>query len=193
MDTADKTAEQTESVASLKDKRAMARSVIATFAATSAAVTTLPLPYKDAAMLSPIELAEINALADVYGIPKDQNVLRLFETTIGLGLASSAARQALRLLDRRPRIKLSSRAESAIIASGLVAFIGITTAIAFERVNMGQLSMEDIDLSSRFQRPAAVEKASQRLSSMLGRVFSEETVDGLKASLSEMRNTIVGM
>ena len=41
----------------LSHKRAMIRSVIISFAAASGAVAALPLPLKDAVMLSPIELA----------------------------------------------------------------------------------------------------------------------------------------
>ena len=49
--------------ATLQHKSKAALGVIAAFAGASAVASTLPLPIKDAVMLSPLELAEINGLA----------------------------------------------------------------------------------------------------------------------------------
>jgi uncharacterized protein (DUF697 family) len=61
----------------LNRKRVFSQSIVATATTSGAVVGAVPIPFPDAAILGPIEIAQINALARVYGIPKNKASLRL--------------------------------------------------------------------------------------------------------------------
>ncbi len=104
--------------------RLRAAGIISGFAAAGAAAVAVPLPVRDAVLLSPLELAEINALADVYGITKDESIRRGFSALIELGAVSTVGRKALGFLERKPLPGVAKRATNAITAAGVVTGIG---------------------------------------------------------------------
>jgi uncharacterized protein (DUF697 family) len=53
-------------------KRVLAQSVVSAATTSGAVAGAVPIPFPDAAILGPIEITQINALARVYGIPKNE-------------------------------------------------------------------------------------------------------------------------
>ena len=188
--TMDEQNEGTTQEDSLESKRVMTRSVIAAFAVASATVATLPLPFKDAVMLSPIELAEINALASIYDIPQEESVHKILDAMAQLGLVSMAARGAISVLDKGIKLKVTTKVRSAAIAAGIVAGVGICSAYAFEQVYLGKRSVSDLGVARKIRESDAWKNISDTVSSNLQKVMKEDTIEGIKLSLSELAKTM---
>ena len=124
--------------------RVRTRRIIASFAAASAVAAAAPLPIKDAIMLSPLELVEVNALASVYGIPQEESVRKIFDGVVELGIVSVVARRAIGVLEARPRLPLVPRVKSALIAAVIVTLVGSLAAYTFEQVYLGKLSIDEL-------------------------------------------------
>ncbi len=101
----------------LNRKRAMAHGV--TGAATAAAVVVgmVPIPFSDALLLSPIEIAEVNALTQVYGINKDEESKQFINSIVEVGTVSVAAKAAISGLKGIPGINLGASAINALAIS----------------------------------------------------------------------------
>lgn len=179
-----------ERVMTIARKRAMVHGVIAAFAAASATVATLPLPVKDAVMLSPIELAEVNALARVYDIPREESVRKIIDAIMQLGVVSMAARGAIGVVDKTVRLRAASTVKSAVIAAVIVAGIGASTAYAFEQIYLGKRSLDDLGLYRRFKKSERWQAAKSSAVSKLHEVTDEATLDGIALSIVEMLKTL---
>ena len=151
------------------------------------------LPVKDAVMLSPIELAEVNALASVYDIPQDNSLRRLLDATMELGVVSMAARGAISIIDRSARKRVLSAAKSALIAATIVAGVGICSAYAFEQVYLGKVSLNELGIFNKIKNTGAWQKVSGSVSGGLEKVMSEDALEGFKVSLSELFKTVAPM
>ena len=55
----------------LQRRRIMAQSVVGAATTTAVVVGAVPIPFSDALILSPTEIAEVNAISSIYGIHKD--------------------------------------------------------------------------------------------------------------------------
>lgn len=173
----------------LGHKRTMTRSIIAAFAAASAVGATLPLPYKGAILLSPIELAEIHALARVYDIPQGESTRKILDSLVQLGIVSMAAHGALGILEKGVKLKVASEIKSAAIATTIVAGIGIGTAYVFEQVYLGKRSASDLGIAQKFKKTEAWQRVSKAVTDNLQKVMDKDSIDGLKIFVSEMVQT----
>jgi uncharacterized protein (DUF697 family)/GTP-binding protein EngB required for normal cell division len=128
----------------LSRKRAMAHGI--TGASTTAAVVVgaVPIPFADALILSPIEIAMVNALARIYGISKNEESKQFFSSIVEVGTVSVAAKSAISTLKAIPGVNLGASALNAIIAGSIVAALGEGTIYAFEQVYLGHKSVTDI-------------------------------------------------
>jgi uncharacterized protein (DUF697 family) len=172
-------------------KRTAARSVILAFAAASAAATVLPLPIKDAAMLSPIELAEVNALAQIYDIPQEESIRGIIDSIMQLGVVSVAARGALGLLERGPRLLAAKHVRSALIAATIVAGVGLSTTFVFEQVHDGTRSLDDLGIYRKVHQSEAWQKLTAQVADALQGVLGDDVTEGLKVSFSEIAKMFV--
>lgn len=140
-----KTAENDIFKFKLKRKKALAQSVIAAATTGGVVVGAVPVPIADALILSPIEVAEINALAQIYGIRKNEESKQFFNSIVEVGTVSVAAKGVISSLKAIPGINLAAGVINAIIAGSFVAAIGEGTAYAFEQVYLGKKTVSDID------------------------------------------------
>jgi len=129
----------------LNRKRAQAHSIVVFFTATATTVGAVPIPFADAVILGPIELAEINALAQLYGINKGEESKQFLNSIVEVGTVSIAAKAAISALKAIPGINLAACVLNAIIAGSIVAAIGEGSIYAFEKVYLGEKSVADID------------------------------------------------
>lgn len=134
----------------LKRKRAMAQSVITASTAAGGAVSAIPLPFADAAILVPVESGLVTALRKIYGIPDGDDAQKIMDTILEVGTASIAAKAAISALKAIPGVNLAGEVinaivAAAIVAAAIVAAIGEGSAFVFEKVYLGEMSAKDVD------------------------------------------------
>jgi uncharacterized protein (DUF697 family) len=129
----------------LNRKRAMAHGITGVSTTAAVVVGAIPIPFADAILLSPIELALINALAQIYGISKNEESKQFFSSVIEVGTVSMVAKSAISALKAIPGVNLGVSVLNAIIAGSIVAALSEGTVYAFEQVYLGKKSVTDID------------------------------------------------
>jgi len=129
----------------LSRKRAMAHSIVGVATVSGAVVGAVPIPIADAIILGPVEIAEINALAQIYGINKDEKSKKFLNSIVEVGTVSLAAKTAISALKAIPGLNIGAAALNAIIAGSIIAALGEGSVYAFEQVYLGKKTTEDID------------------------------------------------
>ena len=140
-----KAGEHDVAVFRLSRKRALAQGIIGVATASAVVVGAVPIPLADSLVLSPIEIAEINALAQLYEINKDEQSKQFFNSIIEAGAISTVAKAAISALKAIPGIDLAASVINAIVAGSFVSAIGEGTLYAFEQVYLGKKSITDVD------------------------------------------------
>ncbi len=134
----------------LNRKRALAQSVVGASTVGGATVGAVPIPIADAMILSPIEVLEINSIAKIYGIKDNEESKRFINSIVEVGTASAAAKAAISALKAIPGINLAAGVLNAVIAAGFVAAIGEGSIYAFEKIYLGEKTLDDIDWIKKF-------------------------------------------
>lgn len=129
----------------LKRKKALAQGIVGLSSTAAVTVGAIPVSFADALLLSPVEVGQINALARLYGINKDEQSKQLFNSIIEVGTVSVAAKTAISALKAIPGINIGASVLNAIIAGAIVATIGEGCIYVFEKIYTGEKSIEDID------------------------------------------------
>lgn len=145
-----KAAEKDVSTFKLKRKRALSQTVIAASITGGAVVGAVPVPIPDALILQPIEVAEINAIASIYGIKNNEDSNKFINSIVEVGTVSLVAKAAINALKAIPGVNLAASVMNSIIAASFVAAIGEGSAYAFEKVYLGEKSITDIDWVKKF-------------------------------------------
>ena len=95
--------------------------------------------------MTPIEVGQINALARLYEINKDEQSKQFFNSIVEVGTVSVAAKTAISALKAIPGINIGASVLNAIMAGAIVAAIGEGSIYVFEKLYTGEKSVEDID------------------------------------------------
>ena len=140
-----KAAEKDLSKFILNRKRILAQSVVTTAAAAGVVVGAVPIPFSDAVLLTPTEIAEVNAVARIYGIGRDEKSKQFLNSIVEVGTVGTAAKALISALKAVPGINLGASAMNALIAGVIVAGLGEGSIYAFEQVYLGNKSINDID------------------------------------------------
>ena len=138
-------AEQDIAEFKLARKRNLAHGVVALATTAGVGIGIAPTTVADALLLTPLEIGEINAVAAIYGIPKNDQSKQFIDSIIEVGTVSAAAKAAVATLKSIPGISLGASVINAIIAGCIVAGLGEGTIYAFEQINLGKKTFEDID------------------------------------------------
>lgn len=104
-------------------KRVLSQSIAGVSTAAGVVAGAVPIPVPDAALLTPIEIAEINALAQVYGIHKGEECKKFFDSIVEIGTVSVVAKAVINARKAIPGIGLAASVVNAIIAGCFVAAI----------------------------------------------------------------------
>lgn len=129
----------------MKRKKALAQSIVAVTTTAAVTVGAIPVPFADALILTPIEVGQINALARLYEINKDEQSKQFFNSIVEVGTVSVAAKTAISALKAIPGINIGASVLNAIMAGAIVAAIGEGSIYVFEKIYTGEKSVEDID------------------------------------------------
>lgn len=129
----------------LTRKRAMAHGIAGVSTTAAVVVGAVPIPFADALILAPVEIALVNSIGQIYGIKNNADSKQFFNSIIEVGTVGAAAKTALSALKAIPGINLGASVMNAIIAGSFVAALGEGTIYAFEQVYLGKKSITDID------------------------------------------------
>lgn len=129
----------------LNRKRALAHSIVGVSTTAGVVVGAVPIPFADAAILTPVEIAEINSIARLYGINNNESSRPFINTIIEIGTVSTVARATLSGLKAIPGLNIGASVLNAIIAGSFVAALGEGSIYAFEQIYLGKKSITDID------------------------------------------------
>ncbi len=133
----------------LQRRRVLSHSVVGTATTAGVVVGAIPIPFSDALILSSTEIAEVNAIASIYGIKKNDKSKDFINTIIQAGTVSAVAKAAIEAFKAIPGINVGASVANAIIAGSIVAAIGEGSIYAFEQVYLGKKTLEDIDWVSK--------------------------------------------
>lgn len=129
----------------LQRRRIMSQSVVGVATTAGVVVGAVPIPFPDAAILTPTEVAEVNAIASIYDIRKSDKSKQFINSIIQAGTVSAVAKTAIVALKAIPGINIGASVVNAVIAGGIVAAIGESSVYAFEQVYLGNKTLDDID------------------------------------------------
>lgn len=128
----------------LTRKRMLAQGLIGACVAAGATVGAVPIPIADTLVLSPLELAELNGLARLYGVDKDEDAKQFLDSIVQVGTASVVAHSAISAIKAIPGLNLAASVVNAIVAASIIAALGEGAVAAFEQVYTGRRSMRDL-------------------------------------------------
>jgi GTPase SAR1 family protein/uncharacterized protein (DUF697 family) len=129
----------------LKRKRAFSHGLVGMSTSAAVLIGAVSIPYSDAIILLPIETAEVNGIARIYGIRKNEESKLFFNSIIQAGTIGVAAKTGLNALKTIPGVNLETSALNGIVAGSSVAALGEVTIYAFEQVYLGKKSISDVD------------------------------------------------
>lgn len=129
----------------LNRKRALAQSTVGVSTTSAVTIGAVPVPFSDALILGPIEVAQIRALAQIYKINKNKDFKLLMNSIVEVGTVSVAAKTAISSLKAIPGINIADSVLNAIIAGAIVAAIGEGSIYVFEKIYTEEKSIEDIE------------------------------------------------
>lgn len=168
-----------------KRKRAFAQSIVGACVAAGAVVGAVPIPFADAMILTPLEVGEINAIASVYGINKDEKAKRLINSIVEVGTAGAVAKGVISALKAIPGVGAVASVVNAVTAGAIVAVLGEGSTIVFEKISRGEKSMDDIDWIKKVLESQAankvIDKAKELLSS--GQISDSEDAKSIGKTL----------
>ena len=187
-----KTAEKDLSKFILNRKRFLSQSVVTTATAAGVVVGAVPIPFSDAVLLTPTEIAEVNAIAKIYGIGKDEKSKQFLKSIVEVGTVGTAAKALISALKAIPGINLGASVINAVIAGVIVAGLGEGSIYAFEQVYLGNKSINDIDWVKKLIESklsiAVVEKAKP----ILEKLKDSSDSKAILKTVLELIATVVG-
>ena len=172
-----KGAEQDVNKFVLNRKRALAQSCVGVATATGVTIGAVPIPFADAALLSPLEVVEINSLSKIYGIKNDNKSKQFINSIIEVGTVSVAAKAAISALKVIPGINIGASVLNAVIAGGIVASIGEGCIYAFEKIYLGEKSLEDIDWVTKLMESKLSNQFIEKVTDVIKKVAESDKKD----------------
>ena len=147
----------------------------------------VPSPLTDGAILSGIELAEVNGLAKLYGIKKNNQSTALLERIVEIGTVSAVARATCGAVLKA--VPVAGWIANAAVAGSFVAAIGEGTRYIFEQIKLGNKSVQDIEwaetLLSDKLSGQVVDKAKKAFSAL----NESSTKDDIVKAIASMFDT----
>ena len=161
----------------MKRRKSLAQGTVAIAVTSAVTVGFVPIPFSDAAILGPVEAAEINALAKIYGIDKNEESNAFISSIIEVGTVSVTAKAAISALKAIPGINIGVSLLNAIVAGSIVAALGEGTIYAFEQVCLGKKSLEDVDWLKKMMESRLTNQFIERVKNILEGAKGKEMGD----------------
>lgn len=162
----------------LDRKRVFAQITVSASTAAAITVGAVPIPIADAAILTPVEAAEINGIAAIYDINNGEGSKKIINTIVEVGTVSAVAKALISAIKAIPGINIVAGVLNAVIAGSIVAVLGEASIYIFEKIYLGEKNLDDIDWATKV--------VESRLSKNIANVISEAIEDGqLKDGISK--------
>ncbi|MCR5255617.1 MAG: GTP-binding DUF697 domain-containing protein [Acetatifactor sp.] len=154
----------------LKRKNVLSQSLIGTVTTAGVVVGAIPIPLADAAILTPIEIAEVNALAGIYEIGKSENSKNFINSIIEVGTVGAAAKALISAIKAIPGINIAGAVLNAVIAGSFVCTIGETSRYLFEQVYLGKKTLDDIDWAKKILESKLANETMDKINKVIEQV-----------------------
>jgi len=173
--------------------RVMAHSLVGASTTGGAVVGAVPVPFADAMILAPLEIAMINALSRIYGINKNEGAKLFIDSIVKVGTVGAVAKLAISSLKAIPGVNSGASVLNAIIAGSIVAALGQASIYAFEQIYLGKKSVNDIDWVEKLVEskltsnlPDVVKNAAEKINENAdGKTIAQVISDIFTSSQSE--------
>ncbi len=140
-----KAAEQDVMNYNLIRKKALSQTVVSVATLAGITVGGVTLPFADAMILTPTETLEIESIAKIWGIKKNEQSKALLDTIIEVGTVGAAGKLIAGGLKAIPGINVGAAVVNAFIAGSIVFALGEGASYVFEQIYTGKKSLSDID------------------------------------------------
>ncbi len=124
-------------------RRALSHTVVSAATVAGITVALVPVPIADAMLLAPTETLEIESIAKVWGIKKNEKTKDLLNTIIDVGTVGVAGRLIASTLKMVPGIGIGAAAINAVTAGSIIFLLGESSSYIFEQIYTGQKSISD--------------------------------------------------
>lgn len=140
--------------------------------ATTAAVLecALPIPLADGLMLQPTELVEINALASIYEIGKDEKSNNFKNSIIDVGTVGTVAQGIISAIKAIPGINIAGVVLNSIVGGSIVAALGEGSIYVFEQIYLGNKTVDDIDWMKKIMESEYGSKVASKLKEIIDKL-----------------------
>lgn len=129
----------------LERKRFFSQGIVGLATTGAAVVGAIPVPFSDALILGPTELAEVNAITRIYGIGKDDKGKNFVNSIVDVGTVGVIAKAAISAIKAIPGINVAASVLNAIVAGSIVATLGEGTIYISEQIFLGNKTVDDVD------------------------------------------------
>lgn len=187
-----KAAEKDLSKFILNRKRFLSQSVVTTATAAGVVVGAVPIPFSDAVLLTPTEIAEVNAIAKIYGIGKDEKSKQFLNSIVEVGTVGTAAKALISALKAIPGINLGASVINAVIAGVIVAGLGEGSIYAFEQIYLGNKSINDIDWVKKLIESKLSSAIVEKAKPILEKLKDSSDSKAILKTVLELVATVVG-
>lgn len=126
----------------LNQKKFLAHGLVGISTTSAVVIGAIPIPFPDASLLAPIELATVNTLAKIFEINKMEDSDIFINHILEMGVLSLIGKNAVSYLKGVPGINLGASVINAIVAGSIVMTLGQITIYAFEQVYLGKKNYE---------------------------------------------------
>ena len=177
----------------LNRKRFLAQSVVTASTAAGVVVGAVPIPFSDAVLLTPAEIAEVNAIAKIYGIGKNEDSKQFLNSIVEVGTVGTAAKALISALKAVPGINLGASVINAVIAGVIVAALGEGSTYAFEQVYLGNKTVADIDWVKKIIESKLSLTIIEKAKPILAKLSDASDRKAILSAVLELMATIFGV
>ncbi|MDD3251353.1 MAG: 50S ribosome-binding GTPase [Lachnospiraceae bacterium] len=132
-------------------KRGNANALTAAATVSATLIGAIPIPIADSALLVPLQSGLVFGIARTYGVKKDDSGIKnIAELVIQSGMVSVGAKTLLSGLKAVPGINIAADVLNAAVAGTITAIVGQVAATIMERVDSGEVSVDDLDWMKKF-------------------------------------------
>lgn len=170
----------------LDRKRALAQGVIGVATSAGVVVGAVPFSFSDALLLGPTEVAEINALARIYGLAKNDESNRFFNSIIEAGTVGVGAKTVISALKAIPGINVGASVLNAITAGVIIAALGESSVAMFEKVYLGEKSISDIDWVKKVMESNLSNGLVNKIQAAVERITADADKDTIVRVISDL-------
>ncbi len=158
----------------LKQKRKQANAVTATATAAAATVGAVPIPFADAAILTPLELGVIKIISKIYNVPSNSSTgEQLIKGIVEMG----TVRGVISGLKAIPVLNLGTSVLNAIVAGTIMAAVGEASIYIMERIYLGEKDAADIDWVKKVVESEISKTVLKRVEKIAGEAALEDKLD----------------